>query len=132
MDCRSFRDGFEIFTDPDQPDEVFDSDQYDDWCDHQDSCPTCLAWYQDKMVRLRGHDPKDFPCLHVAFYSTGGCDEHDDPLDCPDRVIHYDETFGAYGVPIKDGEATMILISYCPWCGIRLPDAQDQQSHWNN
>ena len=46
---------------------------------------------------------------------------HDDPFDCPDVVVVFHEIFGEYGIPIRDGGASYLLISHCPWCGVALP-----------
>ena len=39
-----------------------------------------------------------------------------------DKVVHYSSRFNEYGIPMNDGYS-YILISYCPWCGSKLPDS---------
>jgi uncharacterized protein DUF6980 len=52
------------------------------------------------------------------------CDLHDDPFDCPDTVLVYHEPFDEYGLPIRDGGQSYVLITHCPWCGTNLPPSQ--------
>jgi len=52
------------------------------------------------------------------------CAQHPDPFSCPDRLIHYVEKFEEYGIIIHDGGSSFAVISYCPWCGARLPDSK--------
>ena len=49
------------------------------------------------------------------------CKEHKSPFECPDRVIYYSSKFNEYGLIVHDGESSSIEISYCPWCGTKLP-----------
>jgi hypothetical protein len=48
------------------------------------------------------------------------CDRHDDPFDCPDRVIWYSLVHDCYGLIVHDGGSGVYRINYCPWCGARL------------
>ena len=52
------------------------------------------------------------------------CDQHPDPFDCPDNLVHYSDKFDEYGIIIHDGAASFSCISHCPWCGSRLPESQ--------
>lgn len=45
----------------------------------------------------------------------------DDPFEDPDVVIWKFDSTGVYGIPIRNGGSAIIVIEYCPWCGIRLP-----------
>ncbi|MET7424199.1 hypothetical protein [Dactylosporangium sp. NPDC005555] len=47
--------------------------------------------------------------------------ESDAGEDDPDVVVVYDAKFDEYGLPVRDGGASMVVIGYCPWCGGRLP-----------
>jgi len=55
------------------------------------------------------------------------CDQHPDPMDCPDLVVFYNPKFDEHGIPIRDGEngsaGSYVRIAYCPWCGARLPES---------
>lgn len=47
--------------------------------------------------------------------------ESEDGEDDPDVVVVYDAKFDEYGLPVRDGGTSMVVIGYCPWCGGRLP-----------
>lgn len=55
------------------------------------------------------------------------CDDHPDPFDCPDNLIFYSEKFDEYGIIIHDGGASFNGISFCPWCGTKLPNSKRDQ-----
>lgn len=50
------------------------------------------------------------------------CDQHPDRYDCPDCLIDYWPDRRTYGLIIHDGGRSVIVISYCPWCGTKLPE----------
>lgn len=50
------------------------------------------------------------------------CEQHPDPFDCADNLVVYVAKFREYGLIIHDGGSSKITISYCPWCGARLPE----------
>lgn len=52
------------------------------------------------------------------------CKLHKDPFDCPDNLIFYHPTFDEYGIIVHDGGASFIKISFCPWCGTKLPESK--------
>ena len=52
------------------------------------------------------------------------CDTHADRYDCADALISFIAKFREYGLIIHDGSTSSIVISYCPWCGARLPESQ--------
>lgn len=52
------------------------------------------------------------------------CAQHPDPADCPDALIGYSLTFDEYGIWIHDGGPSYVVISFCPWCGQRLPSSR--------
>ena len=51
------------------------------------------------------------------------CDMHTEPFDCPDVPLVFHEIFGEYGIRIRDGGASYLLIAHCPWCGDSLPES---------
>ncbi len=55
---------------------------------------------------------------------TLDCSTHSDPYECPDVLVTYDEKFDEHGLIIHDGGSSHLLISFCPWCGRRLPDSK--------
>ena len=40
-----------------------------------------------------------------------------------DKIVHYWNKYGEYGIPVHDGGTSMIAIEYCPWCGEKLPQS---------
>ncbi len=48
----------------------------------------------------------------------------EDPFDCPESCLIYHAPFDEYGIPVRDGGETYILIGCCPWCGKKLPPSQ--------
>jgi hypothetical protein len=36
-------------------------------------------------------------------------------------VLIYHEPFDEYGIPVRDGGQSVLLLEHCPWCGTRLP-----------
>jgi hypothetical protein len=49
---------------------------------------------------------------------------YEDPWDDPDVVVVYLPKFDEYGLPVRDGGTSMIVIGHCPWCGVRLPESR--------
>jgi len=50
--------------------------------------------------------------------------QHMNSLQCPDNIIFYSAKFNEYGINIHDGGSSFIEISYCPWCGTKLPNSK--------
>jgi hypothetical protein len=90
------------------------------FADHLNACTPCGDWYQAQIVGRRGVDVSRYPCVHIAYRVTETCSQHPDPFDCPDAVIVGPRAFGRYGIPMRDGGSSIIVISHCPWCGIEL------------
>lgn len=67
--------------------------------------------------------PGEFCCDEMRQHSHHDC-YLVDYWKCPDVLVlrHRD---GAYALPVRDGGASSIDIRHCPWCGTRLPDADD-------
>lgn len=51
-------------------------------------------------------------------------DAEEDPWDDPDVVVVYLPKFDEYGLPVRDGGTSMVVIGHCPWCGARLPGSR--------
>lgn len=60
-------------------------------------------------------------CDTMDSVSTLNCDQHSDEFACPDVLISYGEVFDEYGIIIRDGGAAKSTISFCPYCGVKLP-----------
>jgi hypothetical protein len=59
---------------------------------------------------------------------TCACAAHPDPSDCPDALVGYSSRFDEYGIRVHDGGSSSVLISFCPWCGARLP--KSRRTEW--
>ncbi len=49
------------------------------------------------------------------------CDQHPDPFECTDHLVHFWPKSGDYGLIIHDGGRSCVTINFCPWCGAELP-----------
>ncbi len=60
-------------------------------------------------------------CKEMKKRLSYQCEDHSDPFDCPDSLIIYVPRFDEYGLIVHDGGQSYITISFCPWCGKKLP-----------
>lgn len=60
----------------------------------------------------------------MARHTGNMCEEHSNPYECPDHVISYLPVFDEYGLIIHDGGASSYGISFCPFCGAKLPESK--------
>jgi len=63
-------------------------------------------------------------CEKMAMALEHDCGQHETPWECPDTVLIFHELFDEYGIPVRDGGQSVLLIQHCPWCGTRLPPSQ--------
>jgi hypothetical protein len=49
------------------------------------------------------------------------CEHHASPFDCPDVLVAYEPKYNEYGLIVHDGGTSTMVISFCPWCGVKLP-----------
>ena len=49
------------------------------------------------------------------------CEEMRQSLLC--EALAYIPKFREWGVPIPDGGSSYLVLTYCPWCGVRLPSS---------
>ena len=93
---------------------------------HTDGCADCADFELKLRCRIEGIAVGEYPCVHVAYYSTVLCDTHENGWDCTDVSVVFDEN-GDWGLPVRDQEdgsaETMIRIRHCPWCGTALGSA---------
>lgn len=115
MDCETFQQLIEQST----KSPSHQSAEYMDWCDHSHECKSCGEALMKYHVEERGVALSEFPCVHLAYYATNGCDKHEDEF-CPDAIICKNETKNNFGIPINDGGGSYIVIRFCPWCGKQL------------
>lgn len=62
-------------------------------------------------------------CKEMAAALEHACDQHATPFECPDTVLVYHQPFNEYGIPIRDGSASYLVVTHCPWCGVSLPES---------
>ncbi len=63
-------------------------------------------------------------CDSMGYHVKFNCTIHKDLYKCPDSILKYSDVFDEYGIIIHDGGTSSITISYCPFCGIKLPDSK--------
>ncbi len=59
-------------------------------------------------------------CGRMHNAATLSCTTHTDPFACPDVFVIIG-TGGTHNLIVHDGGTSAIGISFCPWCGRRLP-----------
>lgn len=59
-------------------------------------------------------------CEDMTYHANFKCDIHENPFECPDKIIISDEKHNDYGLIIHDGGSSSIGIAFCPWCGSTL------------
>ena len=68
-------------------------------------------------------------CEMMRSNVEASCDRHPDRKACPDALLDYWPKSQRYGLLIHDGEggyaSSMTIISFCPWCGHKLPNGLD-------
>ena len=118
MNCSEYRQLYSRYTAYPLPRKVHETQEFDEWQDHSLDCRSCADWDYGKRVEATGHTVGEYPCVHIAYQVTQQCETHPDPYDCPDVLIV--EFEGTYGIPIRDGGSSRVVISHCPWCGLEL------------
>ncbi|WP_145526100.1 DUF6980 family protein [Yersinia rohdei] len=63
-------------------------------------------------------------CERMETQVNYKCEDHADPFSCPDNLIYYSPHFDEYGLIIHDGGPSYSHISFCPWCGTKLPESR--------
>jgi hypothetical protein len=66
-------------------------------------------------------------CQQMSDQLSHNCGESPQPHDCPDKLISYSPKFREYGLVVHDGGTSSVQISFCPWCGRRLPSSLRSQ-----
>ncbi|MEK4385812.1 hypothetical protein MKZ25_08375 [Solibacillus sp. FSL W7-1464] len=62
----------------------------------------------------------EFCCEFMEYHANFKCDIHENPYDCPDKIVIFNEKSNDYGIIIHDGGSSIIEINFCPWCGDKL------------
>jgi len=63
---------------------------------------------------------KNHCCEDMTFHANFKCEIHENPFECPDKIIIFYEQNYDYGLIIHDGGKSIISIDFCPWCGSKL------------
>ena len=63
-----------------------------------------------------------FCCKDMQRNLEHVCSEHGTNIwDCADHLICYSSCFDEFGIIIHDGGNSYVQISFCPFCGQKLP-----------
>ena len=55
------------------------------------------------------------------------CVQHEDPFEGPDYLIAYNEITDEYGLAIRDGASSVLIIRHCPFCGANFPERKAER-----
>ena len=70
----------------------------------------------------------DHCCDDMRHQLAWYCDKHSNPYECMDCLILYSKKDKEYGLVIHNkGGGSVWTISYCPWCGQRLPGSKRER-----
>lgn len=83
----------------------------------------------ERCLSMREFGPRTTPhcCEDMTSQVARDCDTCEDRYACPDCLIHHASAFDEYGLLIKDGGASYILLRHCPWCGADLPESRREE-----
>jgi hypothetical protein len=118
MDCKEFK----TYWNKGNIHELDEALQ-DEVNEHYHSCISCSDQELRCQLESRGVKVNEYPCIHMANYAEFHCEQHPNPHDCNDVIIHYIEKFDEYVIP-SPYDDSLTLIRYCPWCGIALPESK--------
>ncbi len=63
-------------------------------------------------------------CDRMTEAISTECEQHPNRWDRPDALLGYWPRHGEYGLIVHDGGEPMVVIDYCPFCGVRLAESQ--------
>lgn len=63
-------------------------------------------------------------CEDMKRQVKPNCSANHGDTPCPDHLVSFNEVFNEYGLIIHDGGTSTVGISFCPWCGTKLPESQ--------
>ncbi|MGQ0672035.1 MAG: DUF6980 family protein [Hyphomicrobium sp.] len=124
MDCVEFKLRFDGY-DTGRAGVTYGDPLHEAWCDHFHNCKACGDWALAKRVMRSGHDPTDYPCIHMAYHATQTCDQHPDRAECHDLFVERGERDGAFYL-IKG--QVRLKIQHCPWCGVDVSPSGGKKS----
>ena len=124
MNCSEFRAHYDKYTTFPQPREVWDTEEFSEWNNHLRHCAQCSDWHLLREVQKRGASVDAYPCVHMAYHATFTCEEHPNLHACSKAAIIYNPRFDEYHIGPRGGTGDEILITRCPWCGVKLPESK--------
>jgi len=68
-------------------------------------------------------------CDRMDYDLDQECGVHDSRYSCPDALFNV--VRGGYGLIVHDGGSSVIEISFCPWCGAKLPKIAEANDELN-
>jgi hypothetical protein len=124
MNCIEYQERHSTFSALPLSREVWDTPEWEAWMNHFHHCQKCSDWNLYQEIKKRGHNPEAYPCVHIANQLTWYCEKHPNPRDCTDVLIIHNETFDEYEIANRHGDSSVTIIQFCPWCGVKLPEAK--------
>lgn len=76
------------------------------------------------MSRTQHPNPETLCCESMQAALEMNCDTHDDPFECPDSLIAYNEALNQFALIVHDGGRDVVVIRHCPWCGKAFNDIE--------
>ena len=114
----------EKYTTFPQPREVWDTEECSEWNSHLHKFALCSDWHLLQEVQKRGASVDGYPYVHMAYHATLTCEEHSNLYECSKAAIIYSPKFDEYHIGPRGGTGDDILITMCPWCGVKLPESK--------
>ena len=68
--------------------------------------------------------PRSECCDYMSSHLDWACHMHADRFDCADALVLFRPEYQEYGIIIHDGGSSTVVMSFCPWCGTKLPESQ--------
>jgi hypothetical protein len=115
MNLQTFKKLHKRFNNFPLPKHEWETPEYKQYQEAIHNDKDCHVWYLKQQIKKAGIDYKRFCCLSMAYRLIE--DKLRNTEDNVDRIITYDKSHKAFGIPIHDGGASYIKVKYCPWCG---------------
>jgi hypothetical protein len=120
MDLEAFKILYKRFSKLPLPKEVWETPEFEEYQNAIVASEECNNWYLAQNLKKKKLDFSTFCCLTMATHVSEGIGKRGKTIyDNVDVIIRKWED-GTFGIPIHDGGTSVITISYCPWCGLKL------------
>lgn len=77
-------------------------------------------WFLRKKLEREGFNYAGYCCFEMAGHIFDSLDESGNIKQDDPEVVLIKQNNGSYGIPLIDGDHSVIKINYCPWCGSKL------------